>query len=394
MRKGFLVFTLFERFSYYLFLSVIAFYLSNVLELSLDNTGDYYSGFMWIVFISPIAFGFLADKFGYIRFFHFGVIFSIIGYALLPFELFDSKHLNIIIPLLILSLGAGSLRLIVPVMIGTSSSKGKYKRGYIVFVWYLFFISLGSVLAKAVTNDVNLSDLGEASISILVLSGFFLIIGYIIWFLINRFGKRLEKDELTSDDKKGPEKIQLLINILIISLPLFLVIYGLSYYLSTQINAEPGFLPNKWTSYADLILMFLFGIILIRTRPLVDFQLVRLVKLGVSILGIVVMICFIVSLIFQNGLNNFSSTIIFIVFEIATTFIGPILMYLVFKLTVKKHKGLIMGLYLSVIAIAIIFNNLIALIINESKILGFISPLIIIGGVLIYLRDKKIKNIA
>lgn len=394
MKKGFLVFTLFERLSYYLFISIITFYLTHVLELSIDKTGDIYSGFIWIVFISPIAYGFLADKFGYIRFFHFGLILSIIGYVLLPFELFDSKHLNIIIPLLILSLGAGSLRLIVPVMIGTTSSKGKNKRGYIVFVWYLFFISLGSVFAKAITNDMNLIDLGEASISIFVISGFFLIIGYIIWVLINRFGKRLEKDTLSKEEKKGNKKIQLLIRILIISLPLFLVIYGLSFYLSTQINAEPGFLPNKWTSYADLGLMLLFGIILIRTTPLVDFQLVRLVKLGVSILGIVIMICFIVSLIFQNGLNNFSSTIIFIIFEIATTLIGPILMYLVFKLTEKKHKGLIMGLYLSVIAIATVFNNLIALIINESKILGFVLPLLIIGGILIYLSDKKIKNIA
>ena len=394
MKKGFLVFTLFNRFSYYLFLSFVTIYLHKIIDLSTDCSGDYYSGFSSIVYFSPIIFGFIADRFGYLRIFHFGIIFAIIGYIMLPLELIGTKHADIIVPLLILSLGLGSLNLIVPTLIGTYSQKVKDRKGYVKFVWYFFFISLGSFLSKTVTKDINASDFGESLSAIFIISAFFLIIGYLIWFLTNRFGKKLRNDELNSNEKKSQAKRFWLIRILIISFLLIFISYGLSFYLSKHIINEPGLLPNRWTSFADLILMLLFGFILMQTKSLFYYQLIQLVKLGAFILGIVVFISLIVAFVFQNGLNNTSSTILFIIFESATTLIWPLLMYLVFELAGEKHRGLIMGIYLALISLAIYSIGFINLLINKSKVFSLSLFLLIIGGVLFYIRDKQIKNIA
>jgi hypothetical protein len=44
-----------------------------------------------------------------------------------------------------------------------------------------------------------------------------------------------------------------------------------------------------------------------KTKPLNNIQLVRLIKLGLIIFGFVVFVSFIVSIVFTNGLDNYNS---------------------------------------------------------------------------------------
>lgn len=381
--KGLLVFTLFERFSFYLFIGIFVFYFTKFLNLSDELTGNIYTGFIWTMYLSPIVFGYFADKYGYLRFFHFGIIAAIIGYFLIPIKLFSSKEIDILLPLIFLSLGAGSLRMIVPVMLGTNSFEMKDEKIYTKFIWYSLVISLGAFLAQSITKEAN--EQKESLIGVIVISGIFLIIGYLIWFFSNRF-KKIENFPISQTYHNNYKNNKLLISMLLISLPIFIILRGVIYYLNFKASPEFLNISNSWISNIDLLLTIIFGLILIKTKPLDSEQLVNLIKTGLIILASVIMTILIKILLFPNGFEVILTSVLFIFVKAASTLIGPLIMFLVFDCAKSNQKGLIFGIYLAITAIPSAMPFLTYMLIDDALVLGLSLYILTLGIIIIYLR--------
>src|SRR6056297_1901326 len=121
--RGFLFFTIFERFSFFLLLAIFVLYCTDYLDISKERASSYYEIFLGVVYFSPLVLGYLSDKFGSLKFFHLGCILSIIGFLLFPIlsNFFSDIIFQLFIPLVFISMGAGILRVMVPVLIGKNS---------------------------------------------------------------------------------------------------------------------------------------------------------------------------------------------------------------------------------------------------------------------------------
>jgi hypothetical protein len=152
-------------------------------------------------------------------------------------------------------------------------------------------------------------------------------------------------------------------------------------------------ITGNFYPYKPMLEMLIFvgiGLILYRLKKLTNFNLVRLIKLGLIIIIVIISILLLIEIFNQH--SDFFLKILQIIKIAPTTIIGVLLLFLVFDSSPLKYKGLFVGLYYTLITISHYISNPLFDKFMDNRVSGLIISLIIVSGIFVFLRDKKIKN--
>jgi dipeptide/tripeptide permease len=347
--RGFLFYTILERFSFYIFLAIFLIYFQNQLNFTAEKTGYYYSSFYYGISLLSVLIGFIADRKGYLPFFHLGIISLILGFSILIHISYSSAPINPIFPLILIILGVSINRSIVPVLIG-NSSQIENDKGYTKFIWYLLFVNIGSAIAKPFTKAIHeanqkaIYEVNENVVSALFICGIAMLIAYAIWLLSNiKRSKFREVIPYSSETRNANNS--LVVKLFVVTLPIFYILNVSSQYPTIAITQD------NWTHLIEIAMFLTFGFVLLIVKQLNSNQLVKLIKVAILIiLGVIL-----ISIVNEALLKIEGSTILiwfmYIALKVSSTMISPLMFYLIFSSSPIRYKGTFIGLYLGIIAL-------------------------------------------
>ncbi|MFO8054817.1 MAG: MFS transporter [Bacteroidales bacterium] len=386
--KGFLVLLLFERFAWYSFLIALTFFLSDSLNLSNTEVYQPYGTFLWIVVLSPLLIAFIADKYGTLLCFNGGILLTVVGYLTLPLftGIFQNPAMNVTLPLLLISLGAGTSRVMIPLQIGLNSQiEGSNKKTYLNFVWYGLLVILGGFLANKLTPshaDAINPD------KIIFISGGVLALGYVIWFISNLKNKPFKKNRLIPEKSfKNHNRSFLLIIILSTSLLSWII---LSFAQSFSLNElfKSSYNNHSSITIYKMLALLIFGLILLKAKPLSNNKLIKIFKYGLLLLMALLVLMLLDQFIIKGFMNQQSYEIIHILNIIPYTITTTLLLYFVFDNAPPDRKGFYLGLYVFFVFFASTLSNYMIQVNKSTTLIIFIGSIIIIGLIQLFLHKK------
>lgn len=130
----------FERGSYYGMMSILSVYMTDQLNYTKESVGVIKSTIQPLLYILPILFGALGDRFGYKRTLTFAFIFLGLGYFLTSQT---TEYAMVFASLVIMGIGAGAFKPMISGTIARSTDESNSTLGFGIFYWS---INLGAFL--------------------------------------------------------------------------------------------------------------------------------------------------------------------------------------------------------------------------------------------------------
>jgi POT family proton-dependent oligopeptide transporter len=130
----------FERGSYYGMMSILSVYMTDQLSFSKEGVGVIKSTIQPLLYILPILFGAIGDRFGYKRVLTFAFIFLGLGYFLTSQT---TEYAMVFASLIIMGVGAGAFKPMISGTIARSTNEGNSTLGFGIYYWS---INLGAFL--------------------------------------------------------------------------------------------------------------------------------------------------------------------------------------------------------------------------------------------------------
>ncbi len=130
----------FERGSYYGMMSILSVYMTDQLNFTKESVGAVKSTIQPMLYILPILFGAIGDRFGYKRVLTFAFIFLGLGYFLTSQT---TEYAMVFGSLIIMAIGAGAFK---PMISGTIARATSAENSTLGFGIYYWSINLGAFL--------------------------------------------------------------------------------------------------------------------------------------------------------------------------------------------------------------------------------------------------------
>lgn len=130
----------FERGSYYGMMSILSVYMTDQLNYTKESVGVIKSTIQPLLYILPILFGALGDRFGYKRTLTFAFIFLGLGYF---FTSQTTEYAMVFASLVIMGIGAGAFKPMISGTIARSTDESNSTLGFGIYYWS---INLGAFL--------------------------------------------------------------------------------------------------------------------------------------------------------------------------------------------------------------------------------------------------------
>lgn len=151
-----------ERFGYYTMLAVFVLFLQANFDMSLDDAGNFYAGFLMFTYFLPFVGGILADKFGYGKMVTIGIFVMFMGYMLLslPLGKGDGALYAVVGALALIASGTGLFKGNLQVMVGNLYDNAELagKRDGAFSLFYMA-INVGALFAP--TAAVKIMDYAQ-----------------------------------------------------------------------------------------------------------------------------------------------------------------------------------------------------------------------------------------
>lgn len=129
-----------ERGSYYGMMSILSVYMTDQLNYSKASVGVIKSSIQPLLYILPILFGAIGDRFGYKKVLTFAFIFLGLGYFLTSQT---TEYAMVFSSLIIMAIGAGAFKPIISGTIARSTNENNSTLGFGIYYWS---INLGAFL--------------------------------------------------------------------------------------------------------------------------------------------------------------------------------------------------------------------------------------------------------
>ena len=144
-----------ERFGYYTMIPIFALFFQAKFGMSPESVGNLWSAFLFAIYFLPLFGGILADKIGYGRTITVGIVFMIIGYALMGIP--TNSMLFIYFALFVIALGTGFFKGNLAVILGNLYEEQGYKKLHdAAFNIFYMGINIGAFLCNFVAAYLRL----------------------------------------------------------------------------------------------------------------------------------------------------------------------------------------------------------------------------------------------
>ena len=142
-----------ERFSFYLMIALLALYMTEYLGFSDEKSSDVTTWYMSLVYFTPFFGGLIADRLtGYIRAITIGGLLMMAGHAMLAFDSKESaQHYFLFGALALLICGNGLVKPNISTMVGNIYTPGDRRRDQGFTIFYMG-INIGATIAPLAAN--------------------------------------------------------------------------------------------------------------------------------------------------------------------------------------------------------------------------------------------------
>lgn len=143
-----------ERFGYYTMIPIFSLFLQAKFGLSAESTGAIYGAFLFGIYFIPFFGGILADKLGYGKTVITGIVFMILGYALMGIP---GQSLNFVyVALFVIALGTGFFKGNLVVILGNMyEEQGLKKMHDAAFNIFYMGINIGAFFAPYAADGLR-----------------------------------------------------------------------------------------------------------------------------------------------------------------------------------------------------------------------------------------------
>lgn len=389
----------FERLAFYSIFAIIIFYLTDILKMSIDEAGSFYSTFYLSTSLSTLLFGLLGDFINRQKLVKIGMLSMTVFYLVLiflPVTLFIQKTVFIALGICIGMTVPNTI-----VFLGNIFNERKMQiLGLSGFIFFSLAVEFGAFMAPAFSNAFR-EVIGYNSV--FVLAFIFALISFVLYLF---FDKKYSKLELFAEQRKNTEpkfknlNITILISILVIGVILKMVLYQKDYSLNNYIRefVANGHdlvsrLQNIDKRFSLLILIF-FGIVIAKLKKLNWNILFKLIFIG-SILSAIVYI-FMAFNVDDAGekINSALMIGLYMILLLFESIISIIIFYAIYRASPIRYKGLFQGLTLFIFYITnkfLFVGSTIYELVGSMTFIGF-SLFFILGAVLILVLMKIVNR--
>lgn len=142
-----------ERFSFYLMIALLALYMKNYLNFTAEKTSDVATWYLSLVYFTPFIGGLIADRLtGYARAIIIGGVLMMAGHITLAFDTRDStSHYFLFGALALLICGNGMFKPNISTMVGNLYGPGDPRRDQGFTIFYMG-INVGAMIAPLAAN--------------------------------------------------------------------------------------------------------------------------------------------------------------------------------------------------------------------------------------------------
>jgi len=347
----------FERLAFYLIMANLTFYLTETFQVVESKAGLFYSLFYGSVGLSAIVSGILGDYFNRLKVVKLGMFLMTVLYLVLIFlPVTYILQLTIFIALGV-SIGMTISNTIV--FIGNIYNEQKTQTfGLSGFIFYSLVISIGAFIAPLLSNLMK-ESIGYKPIFIVAFG--FAFISFMLYLL---FDKNYSKLELFAEQRKNNEpnykklNILILLSVFVIGIVLKTALYQknitLSFYFRDFVESGRDFATrlDNIDKFISVILLSLFGIITVKLKKLNWNKILSYILYG-SILGSLSYALFAtIKILSTSDISQFLSTNIYSILLVSETLIYPTILYVVYRSSPLKLKGLFQGISLLIISVS------------------------------------------
>lgn len=390
----------FERLAFYLIMAILIQYLTDSLKIAPLKAGMYYSVFYTVIGVTTLFSGFLGDKKDRMKIVKIGFWLLTVMYLIIA--ILPSVNLIIVAGLFVLGLGIGLISPNIIVFLGNIyNEKGDETIGLTGFIMFSITINIGALFAPLLSIFLK-NNLGYYSVFL-----FAFIFGLLSLILFMKFKFYYRKLDLVAERKDYFENIDtkklnifILFSILAIGILIRFALHqkGLTFPCAVRDLIENGINLNQTFNniekYISIILLVLFAFSVTRIKQLNWGKIFNITFIGLifSVVAFVLIASF--SSISQliNGNSLFIQSYIFIL--IAETLISPVILYVIYRSSPLKHKGLFQGISYVFMAISNQLLFLGVLLYEKNASMSFIGFAIIlmVSAILILTLKKKVSN--
>jgi len=362
-----------ERTGFYLFMSVIFHYLMDERGYSASGAGSVYSVFYNSIFVFMIIMGVIGDFVNRRKIIIVGLSWIVLGYILLPIVSL-SNALPLIIPLGLLSIGAGIFRPNILVELG-DLYKNDIRGGAIGFVILYAFINVGALIAVSASTNIKVNFGLDG---LFFLSAATTILALVLYYFFPVSAEPIHDSQINqiennnnesansqkpfqthrSTEKYGLYKLFSLL-FLLLMVPIFWIAYhqtGLTYSFYIRDNFHSSnfsFLTIMTYNPIAILIFSILAIFLLYFFAKIKNVLSIFLFIGIGMI-VVAMGYFIPAYCSANiscNVTYMSALLPILIIALGETLIGPFLVLGFYHFSPAKVRGLFLGLYMAITAL-------------------------------------------
>jgi len=390
----------FERLAFYLIMAILVQFLTDSLKIDTTKAGIYYSIFYGVIGITTLFSGLLGDLRDRMIVVRIGFILLTIMYLAISF--LPSISSLIVIALILLGLGIGLVSTNIIVFLGNIfNEKENETNGLPGFILFSITINIGALIAPLLSIFLK-NNFGYYSVFL-----FAFLFGLLSLILFLKFKNHYNKLDLVAERKDYFENVDIkklnifiLISILAIGILISFALHqkGLTFSLAARDFVENGINLNQTFNniekYISIILLVIFAFSIKRIKRLNWGRIFNIIFIGLvfSIVAFILVASFSSLSRLINGNSLFFQSYTFLL--IAESLISPAILYVVYRSSPMKHKGLFQGISYVIIGISNQLLFLGVLIYERNASMAFIGFAIIlfIASILILILKKRVSN--
>lgn len=392
---------MFERLAFYLIMAILIQYLTESFKLATDTAEIYYSIFYGMIGLTTLFSGLLGDLRDRAKIVKIGFFLLTAMYLVIPF--LPSISILILTALILLSIGIGLTSPNIIVLLGNIyNEKENEIFGLSGFILFSLAVNMSGLIAPGLSFYLK-NSLGYNAIFL-----FAFLFGLISLILFLKFKSIYTKLDFLSSPEVNPVSISqkkintlILISILTIGVLIRFALNqkGLTFTFFVRDYTEKGFdlsqLFSNIEKYISLIFLVLFSVIITRRKHIKWGNIFNIILIGIVLCSI----AFITIASFDTLSYSISGNIIiinaFIFILIAETLLSPTIVYIIYRSSPIRYKGLFQGVSYIIMAISNSLLFLGAILYKPSDTaLPFIifTSILVISAILIIILKKVINN--
>lgn len=390
----------FERLAFYLIMVILIQFLTDSLKIDSSKAGIYYSVFYGVIGITTLFSGFLGDKQDRIKIVKIGFLLLTMMYLAITF--LPSISFLVVTALILLGFGIGLISPNIIVFLGNIyNEKGNETIGLPGFILFSITINIGALIAPLLSIFLK-NNLGYYSVFL-----FAFIFGLLSLILFLKFKNYYKKLDLVAERQNyfqntDIKKLNIFILISILAIGFFIRFAlhqkGLTLTFAARDFMENGFNQiqtlNNIEKYISIILLVIFAYSVTRMKRLNWGMIFNIIFIGLifSIVAFVLIASFSSLSQLINGNSLFIQSYIFLL--IAETLISPVILYIIYRSSPLKYKGLFQGISYVFMAISnqLLFLGALLYEKNVSMIFIGFAIILMISAILILTLKKKVNN--